>query len=175
MARMADRFAIFTRPGLGTAVLARFVAATAARRSRRATRDRRGCRPYPGETVCGDGWAYADERTGGAPCWWSTARATAHAARPPRSRSTIPRQCRRAICVRLVETLHRALAPTRGAALAVARLDRTERVVRFVGIGNIAGDVADGHCAAWCPITARPGTSRRAIREFTYPFAGEPM
>jgi hypothetical protein len=39
-------------------------------------------------------------------------------------------------CVPLVEAIHRALAPTRGAALAVARIDAGAGLVRFVGVGK---------------------------------------
>src|SRR4051794_20975123 len=58
VARQADRFAILSRPGLGTAVLARFTAAPPPK-----DRGQIGIgaivEPYPGERVCGDGWAYA--------------------------------------------------------------------------------------------------------------------
>ena len=114
---------------------------------------------------------------GGAPFWSSTARGMASRRRaPPRSRSRRSSPMPTGIASDWSRRSIAPCAPTRGAAVAVARVDRTERVVRFVGIGNIAGAmVADGTAPpAWCRTTARPVTSRRASSEFIYPFAGEP-
>ncbi len=75
-------------------------------------------------------------------------------------------------CVAIVEAAHRALAPTRGAALAVARIDRGERIVRFVGVGNIgAALVSGGHTKRMVSHNGTVGHVAPRIREFTYPFA----
>ena len=165
-----DRFAIFSRPGLGTAVLARFTAAPAP-----PDRERIGIgavvEPYPGERVCGDGWAYAGGTVlvvDGSGHGEQAARAAAVAidtflADPDRD------------CVGLVEAIHRALAPTRGAAVAVARVDRKEQVVRYVGIGNIVGAmVAEGQLRHMVSHNGTAGHIAPRIREFVYPFTGEP-
>jgi len=170
VARLADRFAIFSRPGLGTAILARFTAAPAP-----SDRERIGIgavvEPYPGERVCGDGWAYAGGTVlvaDGSGHGEQAARASAVAidtflADPDRD------------CVGLVEAIHRALGPTRGAAGAVARLDRKERVVRFVGIGNIIGTmVVEGQLRHMMSHNGTAGHIAPRIREFVYPFTGEP-
>jgi anti-sigma regulatory factor (Ser/Thr protein kinase) len=178
VARQADRFAIFSRPKLGTAVLARFVAAPPPR-----NREQIGIGaivdPYPGERVCGDGWAYAggpgDGIDGGTVLVVDglghgeyAARATAVAIETFLANSDRD-------CVRLVETIHRALAPTRGVALAVARLDCGERVVRFVGIGNIAGSVlVGGRLHHMVSHNGTAGHIAPRIREFAYPFTDEP-
>ena len=69
-----------------------------------------------------------------------------------------------AACEVIVERMHRALAPTRGAAVAVARIDAAARVVRFVGVGNIGAHAGQTRAsrATWSRTTARPGMSRRA-------------
>lgn len=187
VARKADRFAIFSRPGLGTAVLARFVAAAAQDRGRimiGAIVD-----AYPGEHVCGDGWAYAGgpegirpdgvtnrgDLDGGTVLAVDGSGHGEYAARAAAVAIEVFLANADRDCVRLVEILHRALAPTRGAALAVARLDRTERVVRFVGIGNIAGAmIADGRLHHMVSHNGTAGHIAPRIREFTYSFAGEP-
>jgi hypothetical protein len=62
-------------------------------------------------------------------------------------------------CVPLVEAIHPALAPTRGAALAIARIDTAARVVRFVGVGNIGAVLAGGgETRRMASTMARPGT-----------------
>jgi hypothetical protein len=135
--------------------------------------------PYPGERVCGDGWAYAAGPDGGIDGGTVlvvdgsghgeyAARAAAVAIAEFLANSGRD-------CVGLVETIHRALAPTRGAALAVARLDRKERVVRFVGIGNIVGSIlVEGQLRHMVSHNGTAGHVAPRIREFTYPFTGEP-
>jgi anti-sigma regulatory factor (Ser/Thr protein kinase) len=175
IARQADRFAIFSRPGLGTAILARF-AAVPASKDREQISIGAVVEPYPGERVCGDGWAYADGAEGatvlvvdGLGHGESAARAAAVAIDTFRANADRD-------CVRLVETIHRALAPTRGGVLAVARLDRKERVVRFVGIGNIAGSLlVEGQLRHMVSHNGTAGHVAPRIREFAYPFTGEPM
>jgi len=70
-----------------------------------------------------------------------------------------------------VETCHLALRSTRGAALAVTEVDVETGVVRFAGVGNIAGSIWNGtqsHHTVSHNGTAGHGTVR--IREFSYPW-----
>jgi anti-sigma regulatory factor (Ser/Thr protein kinase) len=71
----------------------------------------------------------------------------------------------------VVEALHRALGHTRGAALAVAQLDPEAGVVRYAGLGNIAGTVvsADGTRRGMVSLPGIAGHQRRTIREYDYP------
>ncbi|HEX8347947.1 MAG TPA: ATP-binding SpoIIE family protein phosphatase [Actinoplanes sp.] len=71
----------------------------------------------------------------------------------------------------VVEALHRTLGHTRGAALAVAELDPDVRVVRYAGLGNIAGSVLDagGGRRGMVSLPGIAGHQRRAIREYDYP------
>ncbi|HEX8626837.1 MAG TPA: SpoIIE family protein phosphatase [Catenuloplanes sp.] len=70
----------------------------------------------------------------------------------------------------IVETLHGALAHTRGAAVAVAELDHRENTVRYAGLGNIAGAVfAAGVRRSMVSLPGIAGHQRRAIREYRYP------
>jgi anti-sigma regulatory factor (Ser/Thr protein kinase) len=178
VARQADRFAIFSRPKLGTAVLARFAASPAPRDRGRIALGA-VVEPYPGERVCGDGWAYAGgpngDIDGGTVLVADGSGHGEHAARAAAVATETFLANAERDCVRLVETIHRALAPTRGAALAVARLDRRERIVRFVGIGNIAGAMlADGQLRHMVSHNGTAGHVAPRIREFAYPFTGEP-
>ncbi|GGQ71107.1 transcriptional regulator [Couchioplanes caeruleus subsp. azureus] len=71
----------------------------------------------------------------------------------------------------LLDTLHRTLGHTRGAALAVAEIDGQRQVVRYAGLGNIAGTIlAPG--APRRGMVSLPGIAghqRRQIREYDYP------
>jgi hypothetical protein len=74
-------------------------------------------------------------------------------------------------CPRLMETLHRALAPTRGAAAAIARIDARQQLVRFVGVGNVAGTIMiDGVVRRMVSHNGIAGHVAPRIREFTYPW-----
>jgi hypothetical protein len=76
----------------------------------------------------------------------------------------------------MLEHIHTASRPTRGAAVAVCELDQEQRVSRFAGIGNIG-------CAVIVNATARHlvshngivGHSVRKIQEFTVPWPPDAM
>ena len=70
----------------------------------------------------------------------------------------------------VVEHIHKAVAHTRGAALAVAELASDE--VRYAGLGNIAASIVDGvERRSLVSLPGIAGHQRRTVREFTYPLA----
>jgi anti-sigma regulatory factor (Ser/Thr protein kinase) len=71
----------------------------------------------------------------------------------------------------VVETLHRRLNHTRGAALAVAELDPDAGQVTYAGLGNIAGTVLspDGSRRGMVSLPGIAGHQRRQIRQYDYP------
>jgi serine phosphatase RsbU (regulator of sigma subunit) len=73
----------------------------------------------------------------------------------------------------VVDSLHRALGHTRGAALAVAELDLEAGLVRYAGLGNIAGTVLapDGARRGMVSLPGIAGHQKRQIREYDYPLA----
>jgi hypothetical protein len=74
------------------------------------------------------------------------------------------------------DRMHGARRPTRGAAVAIARIDETARTVRYVGVGNICGVVVAATDARH--MVSHNGTAGHIaprIREFTYPFADNPL
>lgn len=73
----------------------------------------------------------------------------------------------------VVEALHRKLNHTRGAALAVAELDPEAGLVRYAGLGNIAGTVlsADGARRGMISLPGIAGHQRRQVRQYDYPIA----
>lgn len=174
ISRQADQFAAYSRSGLGTVVLARFVLAPPVADAQAAdlgvVRD-----TYPGETVCGDGWAL---NTGPRGPTLFVVDGSGHgpfAAKAADIASQIFGEHGGEDCVALVERIHRGLAPTRGAALAVSRIDHAQQVIRFVGVGNIAGVLMTGIDARqMASYNGTAGHVAPRIREFTYPFSGTP-
>jgi anti-sigma regulatory factor (Ser/Thr protein kinase) len=173
IARQADRFALFSRPGRGTAVLARFRKAAAGKRGAGERGD--VVAAYPGETVSGDGWCYAAE-AGETLLLADGSGHGPHAALAAEVAVRAFREHSEADCIRLAEILHRALRQTRGAAIAIARIDATRRLVRYVGIGNISGTLVAG--AETRRMVSHNGTAGHIapkIREFTYAYEGVPL
>jgi anti-sigma regulatory factor (Ser/Thr protein kinase) len=174
IARNSDRHAIYSRPGGGTAVMARFAPLGAASPC--------GCElgavldPYPGEETCGDRWIAERGRTGPT---LLLVDGSGHGPLAAHAAETATRAFADNVdkeCVPLVEAIHRALAPTRGAALAVARVDTMERVVRFVGIGNIGATLVSGiDPRRMASYNGTAGHLSPRIREFTYPFTDRPL
>jgi hypothetical protein len=173
MRRQADEFALYSRPQNGAAVLAR-VAKVA---SPPATDVVVGSImiPYPGEAVCGDAGAYEDSSFG--PTFF-LADGSGHGPNAETAAQTAVRVFRKNAnesCTRIAELVHLALAPTRGAAIAVARIDRAAGAVRFVGIGNIAGAVfSESGLKRMVSHSGTAGQIAPRIREFVYPFSGTP-
>ena len=66
IARLADDIRIYSRPGLGSAIMVRFFREIARDTPRDTQRTFLGAAvaPYPGEQVCGDNWAFSDTAHG---------------------------------------------------------------------------------------------------------------
>lgn len=173
--RQSDRLVVFSRQGLGTAVMARLIFQPAGEQPSR-TELGAVCASYPGETVCGDHWEFTASQTGRTLLVADGSGHGPEAARAALTAAQIFNDHRDDECVPLVDRLHRGLASTRGAALAVARIDTTASLVRFVGIGNIAGTlVSDGGVRRMASNNGTAGHVAPRIREFTYPFTGKPL
>ena len=159
------------RPG-GTVILAQ-VGADASREPRRRVALEVGAVSVAkdGEDVCGDGWAAATNQElpavmvadglghglGAADAARLAIRAFQDgAARPPGAQ---------------VAQIHHALRGSRGAAVAVARLDRERGVLEYAGMGNVAGVVlSEGHPRHLVSGNGTAGHDATRIHEFSYPW-----
>ena len=173
--RQADDFDIFSAPGQGTAVLARL---HAGRRPPPPARFAIGAvhLPKPGEAVSGDAWdavidgavatAVVADGLGHGPI---AAEASHEAVRLFRKAPHLPPE-------RLLGVMHAGLRPTRGAAVAAARIDLGAGQVTFAGIGNIAGTLlAHGKASHMVSHNGTAGHIAPRLREFTYAFSGPPL
>jgi anti-sigma regulatory factor (Ser/Thr protein kinase) len=172
--RQADTFAIYSRPELGTAIVARLSNRREPARSKdlviAGLTD-----PYPGEMRCGDAWAHAPSSRGHTLLMVDGSGHGEHAARAADIAVVAFRANTDDDCTHLGERIHRALASTRGAAIGIARVDASEKLVRFIGVGNIAAAVfgADGTVRRMVSHNGTAGHVAPRIREFTYPFSGD--
>ena len=171
--RQSDDFAMFSRPKQGTALLARIIVKKPSATPRHAPVTLGIVQsPYPGEDICGDGWSFnavsgptllAVDGTGHGPL---AADAAAIAVRIFTENATES-------CSRIMELMHRAMMPTRGGAVAIARFDPATKLVRFVGVGNIsAALITSQGVKRMVSNNGIVGAAQARVREFTYDYAG---
>lgn len=160
-------------PGLGTAVLARVG------RSDRAATSANSAPTWaavsvakPGQEVCGDSFAVTEARgqltmlvadgLGHGP---EAADAAVEAVR-------LFHKLNGESVSGLLEAVHVGLRATRGAAVAILRLDETTDEVTYSGVGNIAGVlVGAAETRRMVSMAGTAGHNARKIQEFRYPFA----
>jgi anti-sigma regulatory factor (Ser/Thr protein kinase) len=179
--RLSDQVRIYSRPGRGTAIMARFltrppIPAPTTQGPAPPTQIGAAVAPYPGEIVCGDRWAVGYAQAGRT---LLVADGSGHGIEAARAAEAALRIFLDRIddsCERLVDQIHRALMPTRGAAVAVARIDTVASTVRYVGVGNITGVlVSNGVARHMVSNNGTAGHVAPRIREFTYDFIGDPL
>jgi anti-sigma regulatory factor (Ser/Thr protein kinase) len=167
--RGAALFDVFSQPGRGTALLARVESKPP---HAGALWECHGVAvPHPAESVTGDAWA-ALERGGAVRVMVADglghgpdAAAAAEAAVGvflDRPSPTLPA---------VLEDCHRALRPTRGAAVLVAEVDPERGEVRCAGVGNVAATLwtAEG-TRSLVSLNGTLGHGEVRLREFSYPW-----
>jgi anti-sigma regulatory factor (Ser/Thr protein kinase) len=170
--RMADHCEVFSAPGLGTIVLARFAIGRGGRTREGAVTVGGISLPCPGETVCGDAWAAraVGDRVvlmvvDGLGHGSAAAAAANEAVRLFVERVQVPAE-------QLMAEVHDALRPTRGAAVGIATIHVGSGRLGFVGVGNISGIVQrDGESRSLVSHAGIVGHQCRRIQEFAYPWA----
>ena len=173
--RLSHRFDIYSRPGQGTVIVSQIFMlqdpASAPAFSLGLT-----MRPLAGETDCGDSWAV---RFGQDWILLLVADGLGHgllAAEASRAAAAAFCRSREELPVELVQVMHAALRGTRGAALAVARIEMAAGRVRFAGLGNISGKIASP--LKTYEAVSQNGTAGhevRHVREFTYPWTDDSL
>ncbi len=170
--RVADSFEIYSGPE-GTVLWARLDMKPELRTSRDYTLELGVVRiAAPGEQVCGDDWAAVDrdglsfillvDGLGHGPPAALAAEEAVRIFQGHRSREP----------AEIVDSTHRAIRGTRGAALAIARLDLAKGEVRYAGVGNICGVVLDRTTGETTSMVSHNGTVGYAIRKIqSYDYA----
>jgi anti-sigma regulatory factor (Ser/Thr protein kinase) len=173
ISRQSDRFHIFTVPNKGTILVAQVYASTPTPGEQSRFQVAGIALPLRGETECGDTFAVIAERESctcmvadGLGHGKAAAEASEEAARVFGERSSLPlmdffREC------------HGALRKTRGAAMAVARIEPQAGIVRFAGVGNIAGQIIEPGSPGKSLVSynGTVGAEMRKVQEFTYPWS----
>lgn len=174
ISRLAASYDIYSAPGLGTALMTR---TWAGRRVAKSERDAFNFEtgavrvPKAGEEVCGDSWVVHDRPAGPR---LMVADGLGHgpsAAEAARTAVRVSNEHVSDSAVDLLGRLHRALRATRGAALAVAEIDCARALVRFAGLGNIAGCILSNNTRR--QMVSHNGTAghqAHKLQDFSYPW-----
>ena len=161
--RLADFCDLYSVPGRGTALVARFWAAPQPGAASWAGL----VRPITGETECGDvfGAVEAEGRLTGVLCDGLGHGPLAASAAREAVAAVLDDPAGEPAA--LVERAHRRIAHTRGGALAVVQV--AGEVVRFAGLGNVAAVIlADGTRRSMLSVPGIAGHQARTIRQFEY-------
>jgi anti-sigma regulatory factor (Ser/Thr protein kinase) len=180
--RLSDQFDVYSSVTAGTVLLTR-ISAHGSRPNRPSeTRPSQAfesgvvCLPRAGETECGDAWAigHSGERIvlivadglGHGP---DAAAASREAIRVFQKSLALPP-------ADLLVELHAALRSTRGAAVAIASLEPSNRVIRYAGVGNIAAAIVTGNeTRSMVSHNGTVGHEVRKIQEFQYAWPSDAL
>jgi len=172
--RQSTFFDAYSLPGSGTVILSRIAAASRAV----STPDTGALMPdglslrKKGQSSCGDHWSavvtgssasvmVADGLGHGEPAADAALEAAAAFEQAPEDAPAA-----------LLDRIHRALIKTRGAAVAVARIDSGLGRVTFAGLGNISATIENGSQARHLvSLHGIAGHQARRLQEFTYPWS----
>src|SRR5512144_389680 len=175
--RQSAIFDIYTQPGKGTAVFSRVrPTQCSAPHSWRAIEIGALCKAAPGEDVSGDAWRALCRPDGGliviADGLGHGPAAAAAAQMAVRTFDVGPHVSPASV----LSAMNSALRSTRGAAVAVARIDFTSGTVAFAGIGNVSGTLIDGDVTRkTVSQNGIVGQGTPGMREFFYPCSRETL
>jgi anti-sigma regulatory factor (Ser/Thr protein kinase) len=169
--RLADAFELYSVPNAGTVVRAEFWHSRAGHR-RPSMQVGIVSEPIPGEEVCGDGWSI---RVLAEAMLFMVVDGSGHgtlAAEAAREAEQVLAQATVQSLPELVHEAHAALRKTRGAALAVAKVDAEKGLLRFAGVGNIAASIVSAETSrSMVSHNGIVGQLVTRVQEFTYPWS----
>jgi anti-sigma regulatory factor (Ser/Thr protein kinase) len=131
----------------------------------------------PGQTFCGDSWGMMQSPdyaailvADGLGHGYEASMASKDAVRVFRERASLDPQ-------EIMQLAHLALRSSRGAAVAVARIDRLNGTLTFCGVGNISAQIYSGSQAGQnlVSLNGTVGHHMHQVRQFSYPWPDDGM
>lgn len=169
ISRLANFFDIYSLPSVGTAVVAHLWA--------NPPKNTVGLKvggvniALASEEVCGDDWAVITIETGRHLVIVADGLGHGELAREASNAAIrVAKEHYQCSPKEILELMHQALKSTRGAAVAIALIDIEQQLVRFVGVGNIAGSIITSESRSMVSYNGIVGHQIRKLQEFTYPF-----
>ncbi len=167
--RLSDEFDVYSQHGKGAAFYMRLWREAPAPHARPLVLGALAV-PIQGEEECGDGWALACNEHGATVLAADGLGHGPDAARAAIAAIGVLARHRELPPAALMQQVDGALRITRGAAVALARIDCTRDEVRFAGIGNISAWVLDGARRALVSHNGIVGHNMRKVQEFSAAF-----
>jgi serine phosphatase RsbU (regulator of sigma subunit) len=128
-------------------------------------------RPKRGEAICGDHWSVIDQQGR-----WQFLVADGLGHGPQASEASMQAarifdNARNRELPELLNAIHAGLRSTRGAAVSIADIEAGRQLIRYVGVGNVAGEVVSSSgMRSMVSLNGTAGVEVRKISEFTYPW-----
>jgi anti-sigma regulatory factor (Ser/Thr protein kinase) len=177
IARMADRFDVHSAPGTGTVVMARFFSR---RNHRQHDHDpfefSASSVPYPGEKACGDAWAARGSSNSETFLLVDGLGHGEYAEIAAREAVRIFDQHHGAKPSEIIGLMHSALRSTRGAAVAITRIEPQQQRAVFAGIGNISALILVNDVSRnMVSLSGIVGHHVHKVQEFSYPWTADSL
>lgn len=174
--RLSDRFDLYSNAGHGSALVSEIWSGGLPPDTRTAYQIGSVSATYPGEIVCGDGWAV---RLNEFSCMVMLADGLGHglgAAEAAREAITAFQAHPDATPIELLQRMHDGLRKTRGAAVAVAEIDAMDQTLRYAAIGNITGVIlSNAPRRSLVTYNGIVGHQAHKFNELSYPWRDEPL
>ena len=174
--RLSQEFDLYSLPGMGT-VLMMVVWGTTVNAPIPADPGWQVgavCLPLASEEVSGDAWNVVFEGHEMSLVMADGLGHGPHAAEASEKASALLESCAPGLAPlpgAFLKLAHAALAGTRGAAMAVAHVDRERRELRYAGVGNIAAYAFEGgQCRHLLSHNGIVGSNLRKVQEFQHPW-----
>jgi anti-sigma regulatory factor (Ser/Thr protein kinase) len=168
--RLAAFADLHSTPEKGTALLARLWSRPPAEAA--GLRVGAVCVPVAGEEVCGDAWAVAQDAGRALVLVADGLGHGPQAAAAAQEAVRVFRDNAAGAPAEILQAIHLALRSTRGAAAAVAAVDRAGGAVVYAGVGNVSGMIlAQEGSRSLVSHNGTLGHEARKFQEFASPFA----
>lgn len=169
--RIADSFEVYSLPGAGTVINAEFWLRKHPAPAVTELRLDAVSEPIRGEEENGDGWGV---RVVADTTILMVVDGLGHgilASEAAREAERILSTGQKDSLSEILLDTHNALKKTRGAAFALAKIDRNKRLLTYTGVGNIAASiVAPGSSRSMASYNGIVGQTMERAQEFTYPW-----
>jgi anti-sigma regulatory factor (Ser/Thr protein kinase) len=169
--RLSDSFDLYSIPGSGTVVSAEFWQEKARETSSAPLEVGVVSEPIRNEIVCGDGWGVRGSLD---TAMLMVVDGLGHgelASDAAREAERILSAAKQDSLCEIVQDTHAALRKTRGAALAIAKIQFEKKLLSFAGVGNISASiVAMGSSRSIPSHNGIVGHQMSRVQEFTYPW-----
>lgn len=172
--RVPDFFDLYSVPGSGTVVSAEFWVPKTQSKTQMPIEVGVVSEPIRGEDCCGDGWFVRHSEEGALIMVVDGLGHGVLASEAAREAEQVFSKTKEPSLIGILTDIHDALKKTRGAAIAVARIDTQRGILTFAGVGNIGGAiVSQGFGRNMTSHNGTLGIRMERVQEFTYPWNRE--